>query len=113
MAFYNRNTAAGLKNVYAEPKLTTADGIETTPGSHNGLLLPTSNHNGGKVTKGIHPDGESGRSGFHPLLFLKICFCGANRLSMAVNILWPFVPAVIALVSYGPYKLIQDSFLIN
>ena len=54
------------------------------------------NHNGHKVTKGIHPDGESGRSGVHPLRFLKICFRSSSTISKYVNFLWPFVPAAIA-----------------
>ncbi|KAL9038518.1 MAG: hypothetical protein Q9180_003084 [Flavoplaca navasiana] len=54
------------------------------------------NHNGHKVTRGIHPDGESGRRGFHPHHFLRISARSASKLSMIVNILWPFVPAAIA-----------------
>ncbi|KAI9726259.1 MAG: hypothetical protein M1834_009060 [Cirrosporium novae-zelandiae] len=59
--------------------------------------LPQYNHNGHEVTKGIHPDGESGRRGIHPVEFVRISFRSGNRVSMAVNILWPFVPAAIAL----------------
>ena len=57
---------------------------------------PRYNHNGHKITKGIHPDGESGRKGVHPLHFLKICFRSSSTISKYVNILWPFVPAAIA-----------------
>ncbi|KAL8672087.1 MAG: hypothetical protein Q9168_003447 [Polycauliona sp. 1 TL-2023] len=57
---------------------------------------PKVNHNGHKVTKGIHPDGESGRRGVHPHHFLRIAARSTSKLSMAVNILWPFVPAAIA-----------------
>ncbi|KAL8656467.1 MAG: hypothetical protein Q9210_000260 [Variospora velana] len=56
---------------------------------------PVFNHNGHKVTKGIHPDGESGRKGVHPHHFLRISARSASKLSMAVNVLWPFVPAAI------------------
>ena len=59
--------------------------------------MPRFNHNGHKVTKGIHPDGESGRGGLHPWHFLRICFRSSSHLSMAVNVLWPFVPAAIAI----------------
>ncbi|KAG8531517.1 uncharacterized protein KY384_003146 [Bacidia gigantensis] len=55
------------------------------------------NHKGHKVTKGIAPDGESGRKGIHPLKFLRICFRSSCGLSRAVNILWPFVIPAIAL----------------
>lgn len=61
------------------------------------MHMPGFNHNGHKVTKGIHPDGESGRGGVHPWHFLRICFRSSSRLSMVVNVLWPFVPAAIAI----------------
>ena len=52
------------------------------------------NHNGHKVTKHIQPEGESGRRGFSPLKFLKICFRSASPASAMVNVLWPVVPGV-------------------
>lgn len=55
------------------------------------------NHNGHKITKGIKPEGESGRKGVHPLHFPRICFRSTSKASMLVNILWPFVPAAIAI----------------
>ena len=61
------------------------------------MHMPGFNHNGHKVTKGIHPDGESGRGGVHPWHFLRIAFRSTSHLSMMVNILWPFVPAAIAI----------------
>ncbi|KAL9109052.1 MAG: hypothetical protein Q9227_006292 [Pyrenula ochraceoflavens] len=88
------------KDVTSSPSNTdgVADNNEKTSKRHH--LLPTYNHNGHKVTPGIQPDGESGRKGIHPLKFLKICGRSTSRLSMAVNILWPFVPAAIA-VAYA------------
>ncbi|KZM20600.1 uncharacterized protein EKO05_0010910 [Ascochyta rabiei] len=59
--------------------------------------LPQYNHNGHEVTKGIHPDGESGRRGLHPFKFLKIAFKSSSTLSLMVNCLWPIVPVAIAL----------------
>lgn len=63
--------------------------------NHNGQEV---NHNGHVVTKGMHPDGESGRRGFNPLKFLVICGRSSNKLSMLCNLLWPLVPVAIALV---------------
>lgn len=40
--------------------------------------------------------GESGRRGLHPLHFFKIVWRSTSWLSRAVNILWPIVPAAIA-----------------
>jgi len=40
--------------------------------------------------------GESGRTGVNPIMFLKIVWRSTSWLSRAVNILWPFVPAAIA-----------------
>ena len=54
---------------------------------HGGILpthSPSRNGNGNgnneksKVFNGIQPDGESGRRGFHPLKFLKICWKSAS-----------------------------------
>lgn len=52
------------------------------------------NHNGHKITKHIAPEGESGRRGFHPWAFLRICFRSASPASAMVNVLWPVVPGV-------------------
>jgi Ca2+:H+ antiporter len=61
-------------------------------------ILPTHrvNHNGHKVTKHIAPEGESGRKGIHPFHFFKICWSSTSDASRAVNLLWPIVPAAIA-----------------
>jgi Ca2+:H+ antiporter len=45
----------------------------------------------------VQSTGESGRQGFHPLHFFNICFRSTCTLSMIVNVLWPFVPAAIAM----------------
>ena len=65
--------------------------------SNNEKHLPQYNHMGHKVTRGIKPEGESGRSGIHPWHFLRICFRSTSTLSLIVNVLWPFVPAAIAI----------------
>jgi Ca2+:H+ antiporter len=54
-------------------------------------------HHGKKVTKGIRAEGESGRRGIHPWRFVRICFRSSCTLSKFVNILWPFVPAALAM----------------
>ncbi|KAI9803288.1 MAG: hypothetical protein M1825_002079 [Sarcosagium campestre] len=77
-------------------ELTTTPPHQATTNGKKHSILPTHNHNGHKVSKGIQPDGESGRRWINPLLFLKICFRSASRVSMGVNILWPIVPAAIA-----------------
>ncbi|OCK83039.1 hypothetical protein K432DRAFT_323055 [Lepidopterella palustris CBS 459.81] len=79
--------------VEPKPESTVPPDISTK--KHN--TLPRFNHNGHKVTKGIHPDGESGRMGIHPWHFVRICFRSTSRVSKFVNFLWPFVPAAIAL----------------
>jgi len=58
--------------------------------------LPVYNH---KVTQGVHPDGESGRRGFHPGHFLHVLAKSSCKLSMLANLLWPVVPAAIATAS--------------
>ncbi|KAK6356902.1 hypothetical protein TWF718_001240 [Orbilia javanica] len=68
-------------------------------GSHIGEsepLLPTASR---RSTIEINPEGESGRSGFHPVHFFKVLWRSSNKVSSAVNWLWPLVPIAI-LVRY-------------
>jgi Ca2+:H+ antiporter len=65
-------------------------------------------HQGKKVTKGVRAEGESGRKGFHPLKFLRICFRSSCTLSKCVNVLWPFVPAAFALVRMRSEDALTD-----
>ncbi|RAL61877.1 hypothetical protein DID88_002940 [Monilinia fructigena] len=89
--------------------------VETTGASttaHHNLsemlhhMLPTHrvNHKGYKVTKGIQPDGESGRRGIHPFHFFRICWASTSDASRLVNILWPVVPAALAVKYTRPEK---------
>jgi Ca2+:H+ antiporter len=70
------------------------------------------NHNGHIVTKHIHPDGESGRKGFHPTHFFTVSWKSSSDASRAVNILWPIVPAAIA-VRYARNDLHLVIFILN
>jgi Ca2+:H+ antiporter len=58
---------------------------ESTPLLHN--ILP----------RHIHPDGESGRSGFHPSHFLQVAWKSGSNAAKYANLLWPFVPVAIVL----------------
>lgn len=82
----------------------------------NQNILPTAgtlvNHNGHKVTPGIQPEGESGRKGIHPFHFLRICWNSSSHVSRIVNVLWPFVPAAIA-VRYTKPELHLVIFILN
>jgi len=71
----------------------------TAATSSDRTVLPTYNcsHNGPRGTPGVNPNGESGRTGFHPIHFLKVSWQSSCRVSSWVNVLWPFVPAAIAL----------------
>jgi len=66
------------------------------PTSPRNGTLPV--YQGQKMTKGVRPEGESGRKGVNPLKLLKISFRSSCEISKYVNILWPFVPAAFALV---------------
>ncbi|KFY29957.1 hypothetical protein V493_02202 [Pseudogymnoascus sp. VKM F-4281 (FW-2241)] len=70
------------------------------------------NEAGLRVTKGIAPDGESGRSWIHPWHFLRICLISSCRASMWVNVLWPFVPAALA-VRYARPDLSVVIFILS
>ncbi|KAF2666092.1 putative vacuolar cation/proton exchanger 2 [Microthyrium microscopicum] len=78
----------------------------STPPHRDGDSLPTHNGTGTlKDIKQVRPKGESGRSGFHPWHFVRICFNSSCTLSKGVNILWPFVPVAFALAGFSmqPY----------
>lgn len=85
--------------------------VERGNGNGNGnsqdQSLPTHNHNGHRVTKGIEPDGESGRRGVNPWKFLTICFRSSSAASKWTNILWPFVIAALVL-HFGYNKPEED-----
>lgn len=66
------------------------------------------NHAGHRVAPGIQPDGESGRSWFHPWHFLRICWRSSCTASTCTNVLWPF--SIAALVLYFNYR--EDSLWI-
>lgn len=55
------------------------------------------NHNGHRVTTGIQPEGESGRTGIHPHKMLPICWRSTSGASQLCNILWPVVPVAIGI----------------
>lgn len=102
--------------VSSNPGIINVDNTSTTnekpEAAHHGRHLPRFNHNGHLVTRGIHPDGESGRKGMHPWKFLKITFRSSSLVSKFVNILWPFVPAAIAIHFAAP-KLHYWIFALN
>ncbi|KAL2356553.1 Sodium/calcium exchanger protein-domain-containing protein [Cryomyces antarcticus] len=89
---FDRNDRASSEPYTVEPKPSH----QASSSSRDGQI-PMFNHNGHKVTKGIHPDGESGRKGLHPFRFLKICFRSTCTASRYANLLWPVVPAAIAI----------------
>jgi hypothetical protein len=65
----------------------------------------------GQHTPFIKPDGESYRRGIHPIKFLAICWKSSNPVSSAVNVLWPAVPAAIALVSVEKLSIGQEMLM--
>ena len=63
-----------------------------------------------KVTRGIQPDGESGRSWFHPWHFLRICWKSSSHMSKWTNVLWPFtIAAMILYYQWGRKEKIEDA----
>ncbi len=64
------------------------------------------------VTPGINPDGESGRSGIHHSHFFRICFKSSCRTSLLLNLLWPVVPAALA-VRYARPELKLLIFILS
>jgi Ca2+:H+ antiporter len=64
------------------------------------------------VTPGIKAAGESYRRGIHPIHFLRISFRSSSKVSRAVNVLWPVVPAAIA-VKYARPDWHQAIFILT
>ena len=64
---------------------------DTTRGIHIG------GHGWTRIKGGLHikSAGDSGRSGLHPIQFLKIIWKSSSWVSRMVNILWPFVIAAL------------------
>jgi Ca2+:H+ antiporter len=108
-AAVNNGTAAQENTASTHP-----DPNEKSTTANDSSILPTyqANHNGHRVTKGVHPDGESGRSWFHPWHFFRICFRSSSHASTVVNILWPLVPAAIA-VKYARGDLNLAVFILS
>ena len=70
------------------------------------------NSQGFKVTRGIQPNGESGRKGVHIVKCLVIIGKSASKASRAVNFLWPVVPAALA-VRYSHPEWHLATFILN
>lgn len=84
------------------------DGVTPPHASSEKQRLP--HHNNTQRKHGwIKEDGDAKRTGFHPFHFLHCCFRSSSRLSMLVNVLWPLVPAAIAVVSGHPPSLSDSS----
>ncbi|OAX79060.1 calcium/proton exchanger [Emergomyces africanus] len=69
------------------------------PNPHS--ILPYHNESSRTLFR-VDSAGESGRSGIHPIHFLKVCMKSTNYVSMIVNVLWPFVPAAIVVSFIRP-----------
>ncbi|CAI9637921.1 unnamed protein product [Alternaria burnsii] len=81
---------------YTTEKTTRRGDDDRRDRSRRRSELPQYNHNGHRVTPGLHPEGESGRRGFNPIKFLVISGRSSSTPSMLVNCLWPIVPIAIA-----------------
>jgi len=93
--------STGQERAEIEPKQESQQPGLQSGYDHNGHRI---NHNGHKVTKHIHPDGESGRAWIHPWHFLRVCWKSSCTASKWVNVLWPFVPAAIAVHFALPHR---------
>ena len=54
------------------------------------------------IPQHIHPDGESGRSGFHVSHFLRVAWRSGSNAAKYTNLLWPFVPVAIIMHFIAP-----------
>ncbi|KAH7073259.1 hypothetical protein FB567DRAFT_196417 [Paraphoma chrysanthemicola] len=65
----------------------------------------SSNHHNSELTpllhqllpRHVHPDGESGRTGFETAHFLNVAWKSGSNAAKYANLLWPFVPLAVVL----------------
>lgn len=67
---------------------------------------------GHMISDHIAAEGESGRRGFNPWLFVQICFSSSSTMSRLVNFLWPVVPPAIV-VRYIRSDFHLEIFILN
>lgn len=91
----NGNATNG--NAYPEYEQNVTPPHQST--EEKGQRLPHHNGNQSQKHSWIKEDGNANRRGFHPWHFLHCCFRSTSKVSMVVNVLWPLVPAAIAVVS--------------
>ncbi|PGH01197.1 calcium/proton exchanger [Blastomyces parvus] len=87
-----RATSRSSQGTNNGPQLSPKTSEKKAP-SHS--ILPYHNERSQSLFR-IDTAGESGRRGIHPIHFFKVCVRSTSRVSMAVNVLWPFVPAAFA-----------------
>jgi Ca2+:H+ antiporter len=104
-----RKPAEGTSSTTEKVEATDAT-LQSPSSAPPKTLLPVHQHE--QVTKLVKPEGESGRRGIHPIHFLKISWRSASDVSRAVNILWPVVPAAIA-IRYARKDLHVVIFILN
>jgi Ca2+:H+ antiporter len=107
-----RESSSRQENIALEDSISPPSKAHVVNEKKHHHILPTHNHNGHKVTKHIKPEGESGRRGIHPIHFFKIAWRSASDASRIVNILWPVVPAAIA-VRYAKPDMHLTIFVLN
>jgi Ca2+:H+ antiporter len=90
----NEGAGTGHDAAQDEKKIGNGGSGSTPQYDAEGHLINTNGH---RVTKGIQPDGESGRRGFHPLWFLRVCWASSCTASKWTNVLWPFTVAAMVL----------------
>src|SRR5690242_9137075 len=61
---------------------------------HNSESTPLLHH---IVPQHIHPDGESGRTGFHASHFVQVAWRSGSNAAKWTNLLWPIVPVAFIL----------------
>lgn len=103
------SSSRGHKGEDAHPRPWGREGMhlfnrKTTHRGHNDPAQQEKGHgNGAGVQRErqkhpwIQPDGESGRSFFHPWHFVRICGRSSSHVSMWTNVLWPFTIAAMVL----------------
>lgn len=69
------------------------------PSNHTSESTPLLSH---IIPQHIHPDGESGRSGFSPSHFLHVAWRSGSNAAKWVNLLWPVVPVAIIMHFAAP-----------
>lgn len=105
LQLFRPNRCPGLRAVNCTRRANWGcKAYQNAPEDVSPSTMPSNHHNSEStpllhqiLPQHIHPDGESGRTGFNPSHFFKVAWKSGSSAAKWANLLWPFVPVAIVL----------------